>query len=139
MITHSIDFRVYYEDTDAGGVVYHARYLAFAERARTEAIRSQGMAPIELLNNHGLAFVVRQASMDFHVPARLDDILTVRTHLAEQGGASCRLVQDIFRGETLCVHVDVRLACIRVTDGRPARFPPLWRALLDRLAVNRLS
>jgi acyl-CoA thioester hydrolase len=131
--THTIDFRVYYEDTDAGGVVYHARYLAFAERARTEAIREEGMPAIDLLNDHGLLFVVRNASLDYRIPLRLDDMFTVRTRLKAQGAATCELVQDFFRDGALCVSTDIRLACIRAEDGRPARFPPSWRALLDRL------
>ncbi|OUJ16160.1 YbgC/FadM family acyl-CoA thioesterase [Acetobacter sp. DsW_063] len=134
MTTHSIDFRIYYEDTDAGGVVYHARYLAFAERARTEAIRAQGMAAIDLLRDYGLAFVIRSASLDYLMPLRLDDVATVRTRLLEQGAASCRLEQIFFRGADVCAQLDVRLACIRVADARAARFPPSWRALLLGLA-----
>ncbi|GEN63698.1 tol-pal system-associated acyl-CoA thioesterase [Acetobacter oeni] len=134
MTTHSIDFRVYYEDTDAGGVVYHARYLAFGERARTEAIRSLGMAASDLNREYGLAFVVRNATLDFRAPFRLDDVLTVKTRLMEQGAASCRLDQGMYHRDELFVHLDVRLACIRIADGRAARFPPPWRALLARLA-----
>lgn len=134
MTTHSIDFRVYYEDTDAGGVVYHARYLAFCERARTEAIRSLGMPVSELTREYGLAFVVRNVSVDYRAPFRLDELLTVKTRLLEQGAASCRLEQNIWCGDELRVMVDVRLACIRVADARAARFPPCWRALLIRLA-----
>lgn len=133
MTTHTIDFRVYYEDTDAGGVVYHARYLAFAERARTEAIREEGMPAIDLLNDHGLLFVVRNASLDYRMPLRLDDMFTVRTRLKAQGAATCELVQDFLKDGALYVSTDIRLACIRAEDGRPARFPPSWRALLDRL------
>ncbi|NHN88592.1 tol-pal system-associated acyl-CoA thioesterase [Acetobacter conturbans] len=133
MTTHTIDFRVYYEDTDAGGVVYHARYLAFAERARTEAIRAEGMPAIDLLNDYGLVFVVRNASLDYRNPLRLDDIFSVRTRLTAQGAASCELLQEFLRDGELCAHADVRLACIRTADGRPARFPPPWRDLLKRL------
>ncbi|MCH4090258.1 tol-pal system-associated acyl-CoA thioesterase [Acetobacter sp.] len=133
MTIHNIDFRIYYEDTDAGGVVYHARYLAFAERARTEAIRSEGMSAMDLLNDHGLLFVVRNATLDYRRPLRLDDVFTVRTRLKAQAAATCHLVQDFIKDDTICVHTDVRLACIRAADGRPARFPPSWRALLARL------
>ncbi len=133
MTIHNIDFRIYYEDTDAGGVVYHARYLAFAERARTEAIRSEGMSAMDLLNDYGLLFVVRNATLDYRRPLRLDDVFTVRTRLRAQAAATCYLVQDFLKDGELCVHTDVRLACIRAEDGRPARFPPSWRALLARL------
>ncbi|MDG6094555.1 tol-pal system-associated acyl-CoA thioesterase [Acetobacter sp. AN02] len=134
MTTHSIDFRIYYEDTDAGGVVYHARYLAFAERARTEAIRSLGMPASQLQSEYGLAFVVRSAHLDYLTPLRLDDIVTVTTRLTEQKPASCRLLQVFDHEGRRCVDVDVRLACVRVSDMKAARFPPSWRALLARLA-----
>ncbi|GBQ30347.1 tol-pal system-associated acyl-CoA thioesterase [Gluconacetobacter sacchari] len=130
---HSIPFRVYYEDTDAGGVVYHARYLAFAERARTEAIRGLGRSAFSLLEEYGLAFVIHRAAIDYRRPLRLDDVVTVTTRLIELGSASCRLEQDFLLGDTNCAHLDVRLACVRAADGRAARFPPLWHDLLTGL------
>ncbi|GAL96552.1 tol-pal system-associated acyl-CoA thioesterase [Acetobacter tropicalis] len=136
MTTHSIDFRIYYEDTDAGGIVYHARYLAFAERARTEAIRSLGMPAASLLSEFGLVFVVRDATINYRVPLTLDDIATVTTRLLEQKAASCRLEQVFTRGNEFCARVDVVLACVKAKDGRPARFPPLWRDLLRRLEAE---
>ncbi|MBV1832130.1 YbgC/FadM family acyl-CoA thioesterase [Komagataeibacter sp. AV436] len=139
MVQHNIDFRIYYEDTDAGGVVYHARYLAFGERARTEAIRAQGHSAADLLGDFGLAFVVRHAAMDYRAPLRLDDIVRVTTRLTELGAASCRLLQTFERAgaaEKLdCGTLDVRLACVRAADGRAARFPPLWRDLLRGLVA----
>lgn len=136
MTTHSIDFRIYYEDTDAGGIVYHARYLAFAERARTEAIRSLGMSAASLHDEYGLVFVVRDATINYRGPLKLDDVFTVTTRLVEQGAASCRLLQKFTRNGDFCANVDVVLACVRAVDGRPARFPPLWRDLLRKLAVE---
>ncbi|GFE94183.1 MULTISPECIES: tol-pal system-associated acyl-CoA thioesterase [Acetobacter] len=136
MTTHAIDFRIYYEDTDAGGIVYHARYLAFAERARTEAIRSLGMPAASLLSDYGLVFVVHDATLNYRVPLRLDDVVTITTRLLEEGAASCRLEQIFTRGDVFCARVDVRLACVRAEDGRPARFPPLWRDLLRGLAAE---
>lgn len=141
MAQHEIDFRIYYEDTDAGGVVYHARYLAFAERARTEAIRAQGCAVSGLLSDYGLVFVVRNAALDYRRPFRLDDIMRITTRLTELGPASCRLFQSFARvdeghnaaPQEVCATLDVRLACIRADDGRPARFPPRWRDLLNTL------
>ncbi|MBB2163256.1 YbgC/FadM family acyl-CoA thioesterase [Gluconacetobacter sp. 1b LMG 1731] len=127
---HSIPFRVYYEDTDAGGVVYHARYFAFAERARTEAIRGLGRSAFSLLEEYGLAFVIHRATIDYKRPLRLDDVVTVTTRLVEQGSASCRLEQEFLLDGKCCAHLDVRLACVRAADGRAARFPPLWRDLL---------
>ncbi|MBB2200044.1 YbgC/FadM family acyl-CoA thioesterase [Gluconacetobacter tumulisoli] len=130
---HGITFRIYYEDTDAGGVVYHARYLAFAERARTEAIRGLGQPVSALLEDYGLAFVVQHAAIGYRQSLRLDDLVTVTTRLTELGSASCRLEQLFLLGRTRCAEMDIRLACIRVSDGRPARFPPLWRDLLGGL------
>lgn len=139
MVQHNIDFRIYYEDTDAGGVVYHARYLGLAERARTEAIRAQGRSASDLLADYGLAFVVRQATIDYRAPLRLDDIVRVTTRLTELGAASCRLWQEFHRVEdgagTGCGTLDVRLACVRAADGRAARFPPPWRDLLRALVA----
>jgi acyl-CoA thioester hydrolase len=132
-VRHNISFRVYYEDTDAGGVVYHARYLGLAERARTEAIRGLGQPVSALLDDFGLAFVVRQATIDYRRPLRLDDVVTVTTRLTELGSASCRLEQTFLLGEVGCAALDVRLACVRAADGRAARFPPLWRDLLTGL------
>lgn len=136
MTTHSIDFRIYYEDTDAGGIVYHARYLAFAERARTEAIRSLGMPAASLLNEYGLVFVVRDATINYRAPLKLDEVFTVTTRLLEQGAASCKLMQTFTREGNFCANVEVVLACVRANDGRPARFPPLWRDLLRKLEAE---
>lgn len=120
--------RVYYEDTDAGGIVYHARYLAFAERARTEAMRAGGATHDELATQYGLIFVVRRAEMDYLRPARLDDVLTVTTETVAVGGASLALRQG-FSVEAREIGVlRVKLACIRREDGRPARLPGKWRA-----------
>ncbi|MFT8676175.1 MAG: YbgC/FadM family acyl-CoA thioesterase [Acetobacter sp.] len=136
MNVHTMDLRVYYEDTDAGGIMYHARYLAFAERARTEAIRSRGMPASELLREYGLVFIVRDARLSYRAPLRLDDVATLTTRLMTLGAASCTLEQIVTRGSDLCATVEVGLACVRAADGRPARFPPPWRALLQKLAVG---
>ena len=129
-MTHRHEIRVYYEDTDAGGIVYHARYLAFAERARTEAMRAGGAAHDELATRHGLIFVVRRAEMDYLRPARLDDQLVVTTRTVALGGASLRVRQDCAVGESPIGVLQVKLACIRQADGRPARIPDPWRGAL---------
>src|SRR6201986_1521280 len=92
---HRYTLRVYYEDTDAGGVVYHACYLRFAERARTEALRDAGIPHAELLANHGVMFMVRRIEVYYLRSARLDDSLTVVTESLMVGGASATLVQDV--------------------------------------------
>jgi acyl-CoA thioester hydrolase len=129
-VTHRLPIRVYYEDTDAGGIVYHARYLAFAERARTEAMRDGGAAHDELATQHGLIFVVRRLEMDYWRPARLDDLVIVVTDTVALGGASVRVRQAFEVGSESVGVLEVKLACIRRSDGRPARIPDRWRAAL---------
>jgi acyl-CoA thioester hydrolase len=130
---HRVSIRVYYEDTDAVGVVYHANYLRFAERARTEMMRCLGLEHGELSAHLGLAFTVRRCVVDYLAPARLDDRLEVRTSLVRIGGASIDLEQRIVREDRLLVRMDVRLALIS-SDLRAVRLPP---ALIDALAPLR--
>ena len=129
-MTHSLAIRVYYEDTDAGGIVYHARYLGFAERARTEAMRAGGAAHDELATLHGLIFVVRRAEMDYLRPARLDDLIVVTTCMAQLGGASMRVRQAFAVGDRRLGVLHTRLACVRRADGRPAPIPLRWRSAM---------
>jgi len=126
---HRLALRIYYEDTDAGGIVYHANYLKFAERARTEMIRELGVENRAWREQAGLSFVVQRCAITFHRPARLDDEIEVRTTVDRVGAASLSLRQDIYRGETLLASMDVRLALI---DDRmkPARFPKILIAAL---------
>jgi|SRR6516162_3051728 acyl-CoA thioester hydrolase len=135
---HRYAVRVYYEDTDAGGVAYHATYLRFAERARTEALRDAGIPHAELLQRFTLMFVVRRIEVDYLRPARLDDSLTVVTEPLEVGGASISLRQDVRGPDGSCAVLTVRLACVRAGDGRPGRLPPRWRTVLnDMCAATR--
>jgi len=122
--------RIYYEDTDAGGIVYHARYLAFAERARTEALRQAGVPHAELVADHGLSFVVQRAEIDYLRPARLDDELVVVTGPWAMGGASVKVQQRFEVAGQPVAALGIKLACVRQTDGRPARIPDRWRAAL---------
>lgn len=126
---HRYTLRVYYEDTDAGGVVYHASYLRFAERARTEAMRDLGLPHAMLLARHGLMFVVRRIKVDYLRPARLDDSLVVVTEPLQVGGASVVLRQDVrgADGES-CAVLEVQLACVAPNGEKPARLPSAWRA-----------
>ena len=126
---HLFSVRVYYEDTDAGGVVYHARYLGMAERARTEALRAAGAPHAELTRDHGLAFVVHRLAVEYRRSARLDDALTVETTLAALSPARLSLHQTIRRDAEILVTLRVDLACV-ASDGRPARIPPRWRTAL---------
>jgi acyl-CoA thioester hydrolase len=132
---HRYTLRVYYEDTDAGGVVYHAGYLRFAERARTEALRDAGVPHAEMTTQYGLFFMVRRVKVDYLAPARLDDELVVVTRMLALRAASVELRQSIFRsGETrpLCV-LEALLASVRVADQRPGRVPVRWRDALMAL------
>lgn len=129
--THTLPIRVYYEDTDFSGVVYHASYLRFLERGRTEFIRALGVDQAILHGDHGFAFVVRRMAIDWLKPARMDDVITVETRPAELKGASMLLAQRVLRGEEVLLTADVLVAA--VANGRPTRLPT---ALRDRLATS---
>jgi len=135
---HVYALRVYYEDTDAGGVVYHANYLRFAERARTEALRALGIPHAELVEQFSLMFVVRRVEMDYLRPARLDDSLVVVTEVEKVGGATIRLRQTIAAedGTELTV-ARVQLACVSPGEERPRRIPARWRAGLRAMLAAR--
>ena len=115
--------RVYYEDTDAGGVVYYANYLKYAERARTEYIRALGVNQQPALEEEKCGFMVRALEVDYKVPAVLDDLLSVTCELTEARGAAAEMVQEIWRGETLLVRLRVKLAYVSLVRKRPVRLP----------------
>jgi acyl-CoA thioester hydrolase len=131
-MAYEFRLRVYYEDTDAGGIVYYANYLKFAERARTEALLALGLSQTELRARLGLIFVVRSARIEFRAPARLEDQLVVTTEVTEIGGARLAMVQQVRRDTTLLAHVEVALAVLG-EDGRPRRMPAELQAALARL------
>jgi len=126
---HSLDLRVYYEDTDAGGLVYHANYLKFAERGRTEMLRSLGFAHPRLREESGVGFAVRRCTADYRAAARLDDAVTVETRVTAVGAATFCLEQHIRRAGRTLVALDVLVACIG-QEGRPRRLPPALRAAI---------
>lgn len=126
---HVFPLRVYYEDTDAGGVVYHANYLRFAERARSEMLRARGIPHTEMLRTDGLAWTVSRCEVDFVQPARLDDALEVHSRVIELGGATLWAEQIVRRDKDDCARLKLRLACIDRT-GRPARLPESVRTAL---------
>lgn len=115
--------RVYYEDTDAGGVVYYANYLKYAERARTEFIRSLGVNQQPALEEDRCGFMVRSIEVDYKAPAVLDDLLSVTCVLTEAKGATAEMLQEIWRGETLLVVMKVKLAYVSLARKRPMRLP----------------
>lgn len=124
-------FRIYWEDTDAGGVVYYANYLKFAERARTEMLRALGIKQSELLEKEGIAFVVRHAEIDLMKPARLDDVVEIFTRTKKILGASIEMEQKIFIGKTELAAVHVRIACVD-KNFKPARLP---KKIKDKFSI----
>ncbi len=123
--------RVYWEDTDAGGVVYYANYLKFMERARTEWLRARGVVQSELEAKEGVVMVMRSINADYLAPARLDDELDVTVSLANRKGASFSVNQQIWRraDQTLLVRGSGEAACLDAKRWAPCRFPPLLRNL----------
>jgi len=132
----SIPTRVYWDDTDAGGVVYHAQYLAFLERARTEWLRAGGYGQELLRREHDLVFAVREMRIDFHKPARLDDALDVSVALTQCRRASLVIVQSIAREGTRLLEAEVRLAALAAADFRPKGIPAELYTQLNRLVDN---
>ena len=119
--------RVYYEDTDTGGVVYYANYLKFFERARTEWLRNFGLNQDKLAREEGLMFVVRRAQLDFVRPARLDDMLEVSVEPTKLAHVYVDLVQEARGAGELLARAEVRVACIRQRDFRPSAIPKSLR------------
>lgn len=119
---HQEQFRIYYEDTDAGGIVYHANYLKYAERARTDALRELGIHQRDLREELGIFFVLRHADITYLKPIELDDLIEVRSHIVEVGNSSLRMQQNIFKDELEICSMLMHIVCIN-NDKRPVRIP----------------
>jgi acyl-CoA thioester hydrolase len=115
--------RVYYEDTDAGGIVFYANYLKFFERARTEWLRAAGIGQQELLDQEGIAFVVKNINVDYVAAARLDDEIRVATTIEKLGRASVQFLQQAWRGEQLLASASVKVGCVDAAAMRPRSLP----------------
>jgi acyl-CoA thioester hydrolase len=115
--------RVYWEDTDAGGVVFYANYLKYFERARTEWLRHLGVGQQALRAATGAIFVVTDTTVRYRAPARLDDELSVTVRLVERGAASMKISQAAWRGDTLLAEGEIRIGCVDDVDFRPRRIP----------------
>jgi acyl-CoA thioester hydrolase len=115
--------RVYWEDTDAGGVVFYANYLKFFERARTEWLRHLGIAQQALRERSGAIFVVTDTRVSYRAPARLDDELQLTVQLQRQGTASMLIMQQAWRGDTLLAEGEIRIGCVDDRTFRPRRIP----------------
>lgn len=132
--THVLPVRVYFEDTDFAGLVYHANFLKFCERGRSDFIRLLGVHHQALANpeqGEPSVFVVRRIEIDYLRPARLDDVLEVVTRCEEIGGASLALLQEVRRGETLIVRAKVVVVLVS-SSGKPQRLGQLVRGALER-------
>ena len=123
----SFPIRVYWEDTDAGGVVYHGSYVRFLERARTEWLRAQGVGQQTLRDVEDVVLVIRDMTLDFRQPARLDDELQVSVVMTERRAASLVIEQEISRGDRVLVAASVRVACLVASSFRPRPLPE-WLA-----------
>ena len=130
---HKIYTRVYYEDTDALGMVYYAHYLRYAERARTEWCRERGLESSQLMQTHKLALVVRACKVDYLAAAHLDDLLMVETELEKIGRASLRVLQTIKRDKSTLVYLSVKLGCLNLSSGKPVIFPKVIQSCLSNI------
>ena len=135
--THIFPVRVYYEDTDAAGIVYHANYLRFAERARTELLRDLNIRQRELAIQDGLQFVVRSCEIQYLATAKLDDQLTVESRITLVRGASVKAKQLIKSEGRHLVRIEILIACVNLM-GSPARLPHYVRSALGGQMLKRL-
>lgn len=125
--THRTQVRVFYEDTDASGVVYHANYLKYLERARTLWLESQGHSHRALAADHGVAFTLADANLQFRLPARLDDTLEIDTRVAERRRARIVFEQEIHCEDRALIKARFTVACVRIHDFRPCALPEFYR------------
>ncbi len=124
--------RVYYEDTDAQGVVYYANYLNFLERARSEWLREHGLPVAELANQQNIIFVVRRVEIDYLLPARLDDLLTVSVELLSSSKAGFMLEQQIVNDSKILSKAVLKMACLDATKFKPVRIPDKINRLINK-------
>lgn len=130
-LPNPISIRIYWEDTDAGGVVYYANYLKFFERARTEWLRALGVEQQALRESTGAIFVVADVQVRYRAPAKLDDLLTVSVKVVALGQASLQLEQQVWRGSQLLVDGRIRVGCVDANTLRPCRIPFKVRNVLS--------
>ena len=131
---HILPLRIYYEDTDAQGIVYYANWLRFLERGRTELLRLLGLEHSALREASGIDWVVRRCTIDYLKPARLDETIDIVTACGEMRGASLDMIQEARRGEAVLVRAELLVACMG-ESGRPARLPLQARNALGRVSI----
>ena len=123
----SLPVRVYFQDTDAGGVVYHANYLNFMERARTEWLRTYGHSNSGLMKEFGMVFVMRSIKLDYLKPALLDDLLDVTAQIKDIGRSRISLLQTVLRGTELLTEAEIHLVCVSLESFKPVPVPEVLR------------
>lgn len=121
--TFSFPIRIYYEDTDAGGIVYYANYLKYAERARTEYLRHLGLNQDTLLKEQGVGFVVRDCHISYKSPAKLDDALNITCKITELKGVSLKMEQKLYRGDAILCEIEITLVFLSLPNMRPTKIP----------------
>jgi acyl-CoA thioester hydrolase len=131
MITHDFPVRIYYDDTDAGGVVYYANYMKFAERARTEFLRSLGFENTQIRDSHGIIIVVKSLEADYLSPARLDDLLTIQTRLLSVKNTSFVMEQKALKNGMDIFKMTIVLVCVN-EGGRPTKIPDAVKLVFDK-------
>ncbi len=136
MTHHSIGIRIYYENTDAGGVVYHANYLNFGERWRTEFLRHLGHENNELEKEFGTIFVVRHIEIDYHKPAFLDDLLRLDTSIKEMQNTSFVMRQTLYREDEMIADMKVALVCVNTNTIKPVRLPDTVKDEFEKYLPN---
>ena len=122
ILTHKNNVRVYYEDTDAGGVVYHANYLKYAERSRTEMLRKFKIEQEVLKNNYSIRFIVKDLFIEYYKAAILDDYLTIKSLIIKISSAKIKMEQEIYRENALLSKINLTLGSI-ILEGKPSRLP----------------
>ncbi len=124
----ALPVRVYFQDTDAGGVVYHASYVNFMERARTEWLRAHGYSNAGLMKEFGVVFVVRSLKLDYLRPALLDDMLEITVQIKDIGRSRISLLQSVRRGDELLTEAEVHLVCVALEAFKPVSVPEVLRS-----------
>ena len=134
ILTHKNNVRVYYEDTDAGGVVYHANYLKYAERSRTEMLRKYKIEQEILKNDYSIRFIVKDLFIEYYKAAILDDYLTIKSFIIKTSSAKIKMEQEIYRKDTLLAKINITLGSINL-EGKPSRLP---KFVLNILSADQI-
>ena len=134
ILTHKNNIRIYYEDTDAGGVVYHANYLKYAERSRTEMLRKYKIEQEILKNDYSIRFIVKDLFIEYYKVAILDDYLTIKSFIIKTSSAKIKMEQEIYRKDTLLAKINITLGSINL-EGKPSRLP---KFVLNILSTDQI-